>query len=103
MRSTSRGYIQLRSNNPTEDPIITFNCMETDQDKNKKREGIRLTREILGQPAFQSSAGKESSTGKGVQKDEGIDEFVWKKLKALTFHLAAVEWEMTRNWWLTQK
>ena len=41
-----------------EDPIITFNCMETDQDKNKKREGIRLTREILGQPAFQSSAGQ---------------------------------------------
>ncbi len=65
-----------------EDPIITFNCMETDQDKNKKREGIRLTREILGQPAFQSSAGKELSTGEGVQKDEEIDEFVRKNVES---------------------
>ena len=51
------------------DPIITFNCMDTDQDKNEMREGIRLNREICAQPAFQSFAGKELSPGEGVQKD----------------------------------
>ena len=53
MRPTSRGYIQLKSNNPMEGPKITFNYMETDQDKNEMREGIKLTREILAQPSFQ--------------------------------------------------
>lgn len=78
MRPTSRGYIQLRSNNPMEDPKITFYYMETDQDKNEMRERIRLTCEILAQTAFQSFAGKELSLGEGVQKDEEIDEFVRK-------------------------
>ena len=78
MRPTSRGYIQLRSNNPMEGPKITFNYMKTDQDKKEMREGIRLTREILAQPAFQSFAGKELSPGEGVQTDEEIDEFVRK-------------------------
>ena len=78
MRPTSRGYIQLRSNNPMEGPKITFNYMETDQDKNEMREGIKLTREILAQPSFQSFAGKELSPGEGVQSDAEIDAFVRK-------------------------
>ena len=78
MRPTSRGYIHLRSNNPLEGPKITFNYMKTDQDKKEIREGIRLTREILAQPAFQSFAGKELSPGEGLQTDEEIDEFVRK-------------------------
>ena len=78
MRPTSRGYIQLRSNNPMEGPKITFNYMKTDQDKNEMREGIRLTREILAQPYFKSFAGKELSPGEGVQNDAEIDAFVRK-------------------------
>ena len=78
MRPTSRGSIQLRSNNPMEGPKITFNYMKTDQDKNEMREGIRLTREILAQPAFKSFAGKELSPGEGVQSDAEIDAFVRK-------------------------
>jgi choline dehydrogenase len=78
MRPTSRGYIQLRSNNPMEGPKITFNYMKTDQDKNEMREGIRLTREILAQPSFKSFAGKELSPGEGVQSDAEIDAFVRK-------------------------
>ena len=78
MRPTSRGYIQLRSNNPMEGPKITFNYMKTDQDKNEMREGIKLTREILAQPSFQSFAGKELSPGEGVQSDAEIDAFVRK-------------------------
>ena len=80
MRPTSRGYIQLRSNNPMKDPKITFYYMETDQDKNEMRERIRLIREILAQTAFQSFAGKELSLGEGVQKNEEIDEFVRKNV-----------------------
>ena len=56
--------------------------MEADQDKNKMREGIRLIREILAQPAFQSFAGKELSPEEGVQKDEVIDEFVRKNVES---------------------
>ena len=85
------------------DPIITFNCMDTDQDKNEMREGIRLNREICAQPAFQSFAGKELSPGKVCKKTRKLTNLSGKMLKAPTSQLAVVEWEMTRNRWLTQK
>ena len=86
-----------------EHQIITFNYMETDQDKNEMREGIRLTREILAQPASSSFAGKELSPGEVCKKMRKLTNLSGKMLKALTSQLAAVEWEMTRNLWLTQK
>ena len=86
-----------------EGPKIAFNYMETDQDKNEMREGIKLTREILAQPSFQSFAGKELSPGEGVQSDAEIDAFVRKNGESAYHQLVPVEWEMTRNLWLTQK
>ena len=78
MRPTSRGQVRLRSNNPGDVPSIVFNYMKTEQDRKEMREGIRLTREILAQPAFEIFAGAELSPGKDVESDREIDEFVRK-------------------------
>ena len=76
MRPTSRGRIWLDSNDPTSAPKILFNYMSTEIDRLEMREAIRLTREVLSQPAFTSLSGEELLPGIAVQTDEEIDSFV---------------------------
>ena len=52
MRSPSRGRIQAKSKDPRQHPSILFNYMSTEQDWQEFRDGIRLTREIMQQPAL---------------------------------------------------
>ena len=76
MRSPSRGRIQIRSRDPRQDPSILFNYMATEQDWQEFRDGIRITREIMAQPALDPYRGKELSPGVGVQSDAELDAFV---------------------------
>ncbi|WP_180075447.1 choline dehydrogenase [Acinetobacter sp. YH12254] len=76
MRSPSRGRIQLKSKDPFEHPSILFNYMSTEQDWREFRDAIRITREIMHQPALDPYRGEEISPGQAVQTDTQIDEFV---------------------------
>lgn len=76
MRSASRGSVTLRSNDPAEDPVIRFNYMSEDSDWVDFRRCIRLTREILGQPAFVPFTRHEIQPGADVQSDEDLDAFI---------------------------
>ena len=76
MRSPSRGRIQLKSKNPRDYPSILFNYMATEQDWQEFRDGIRLTREIMQQPALDPYRGREISPGIEVQTDEQLDKFI---------------------------
>jgi choline dehydrogenase len=76
MRSHSRGRVEARSKDPRQDPSILFNYMADEQDWNEFRDGIRLTREIMAQPALDAYRGKELSPGINVQSDEQLDAFV---------------------------
>ncbi|MET1079978.1 MAG: choline dehydrogenase [Pseudomonas sp.] len=76
MRSPSRGRIELRSRDPRQDPSILFNYMATEQDWQEFRDGIRITREIMAQPALDPYRGKELSPGAGVNSDAELDAFV---------------------------
>ena len=76
MRSKSRGYVALRSNNPTEAPRIQFNYMSYESDWSDFRNCIRLTREIFSQPAFKPFADSEISPGKAIQSDEQLNDFI---------------------------
>ncbi|MEL7559412.1 choline dehydrogenase [Stutzerimonas chloritidismutans] len=76
MRSPSRGRIQIRSTDPHVDPSILFNYMAHDQDWQEFRDGIRLTREIINQPALDPFRGKELSPGAEAQSDADLDAFV---------------------------
>ncbi|WP_282038122.1 choline dehydrogenase [Halomonas alimentaria] len=76
MRSESRGRIRLTSRDPEAAPSILFNYMSTDKDWQEFRDAIRLTREIINQPAFDAYRGREISPGPDVQSDAGLDAFV---------------------------
>ena len=50
--------------------------MSHEQDWQEFRDGIRLTREIIGQPALDPYRGKELSPGAQAQSDADLDAFV---------------------------
>ena len=76
MRSKSRGYVALRSNDPKEAPKIQFNYMSHDSDWADFRNCIRLTREIFSQPAFEPFARMEVSPGDALQSDDQLNNYI---------------------------
>ncbi|MBM4233046.1 MAG: choline dehydrogenase [Gammaproteobacteria bacterium] len=76
MRTRSRGWVRLRSADPTQAPRIFFNYLGEADDLTEMRACVRLTREIFAQPAFERYRGREIKPGTGVQSDAEIDAFV---------------------------
>ena len=82
MRPTSHGYVKLASADPRRHPKILFNYMQSEQDRREMRAGVRLTREIMTQKAFDSFRGLELAPGSDVKSDAGIDAFVRAKAES---------------------
>jgi choline dehydrogenase len=76
MRSKSRGFVRIRSKDPRESPRILFNYLSHPDDLVEWRSCIRLTREIMVQPAMERYAGTEIQPGKDVETDDQIDAFI---------------------------
>jgi choline dehydrogenase len=76
MRPRSRGRIRIRSADPTAPPSILFNYLQDPLDRLDLRAAVRLTREILAQPALASFRGPELSPGEHVQSDAEIDAYI---------------------------
>lgn len=72
----SRGSVTIASADPTQPPKIVFNYLEHQDDIEGFRACVRLTREIIEQPAFDNFRGEEIQPGQQVQTDEQIDAFV---------------------------
>ncbi len=72
----SRGSVTIASADPTLPPKIVFNYLEHQDDIEGFRACVRLTREIIEQPAFDNFRGEEIQPGQQVQTDEQIDAFV---------------------------
>ncbi len=82
MRPTSRGSITLASGNPRDPPRIRFNYLATEGDRREFRDGIRLTREIFAQQAFDPFRGAELSPGPAVTTDAQIDAHIRRKAES---------------------
>ncbi|WIX31210.1 choline dehydrogenase [Salinicola sp. JS01] len=76
MRSESRGRVQLTDRDPRSAPSILFNYMSTERDWEEFRAAIRVTREIINQPAMDEFRGREIAPGPSVQSDAELDAFV---------------------------
>lgn len=76
MRSKSRGTVRLASGDPSEAPEILFNYMSHEDDWKEFRACVRLTRQIMNQPAFTEYRGDEIQPGDAAQSDEEIDAFI---------------------------
>ena len=82
MRPTSRGTVRLKSADPRQAPEIRFNYMQTDQDRREFRAGIKLTREIFAQAAFDPYRGPELAPGPEVKTDAEIDAHLRRKAES---------------------
>ncbi|WP_241644565.1 choline dehydrogenase [Vibrio parahaemolyticus] len=78
----SRGSVEVVSSNPNDKPKIEFNYISTEQDKQDWRDCIRLTREILNQPAMDEFRGDEIQPGLHITTDEQIDEWVKQNVES---------------------
>jgi choline dehydrogenase len=76
MRSKSRGYVKAKSGDVSQGPEIFFNYLSHPEDLPDWRKCLRLTREIIAQPAFDDFRGDEIQPGKHCQTDDELDDFV---------------------------
>ncbi|WP_449433640.1 choline dehydrogenase [Pseudomonas putida] len=81
----SRGHVRALSSDPYQHPEIRFNYLESEEDREGFRRCVRLTREIIAQPAMDSFRGEELAPGPQVQTDEQIDAFVRANMES-TMH-----------------
>ncbi|NXB46031.1 CHDH protein, partial [Leucopsar rothschildi] len=79
MRSTSVGWLKLKSSDPNDHPIIEPNYLSTERDIWEFRQCVKLTREIFAQKAFEKFRGPEIQPGNHVQSDKEIDAFIRQK------------------------
>ena len=82
MRPKSRGHVRLASADPKDAPLIQFNYLEAEQDRADFREGLRLTRRIISQPAFDPFRGDEVQPGADLNSDEQLDAFVRARVES---------------------
>ncbi len=72
----SRGRVRIKSADPSAAPSILYNYMQHPDDVSVWRRCIRLTREIIDQPAMDLYRGEELQPGKDIESDEAIDAWV---------------------------
>ena len=78
MYSDVRGTCKIVSRDPRDKPALQFNYLSTENDRREWIEAVRVTRRILGAPAFEPFSGGELSPGPSVDTDEEILDWVAK-------------------------
>jgi len=74
-RPHSRGYVEARSTNVFDDPIIQPNYLAESYDQRTIVAGIRMTRKFLGTPEFSKYVVRESVPGLDRQSDDELLDF----------------------------
>jgi len=72
MRPASRGRVKLKSANPAAHPSIRFNYLETESDRREMIDGVKRTREMIAQRAWDEFRGAEFTPGADVRTDDEI-------------------------------
>jgi choline dehydrogenase len=70
LRPTSRGTIRLASNDPAAKPMIAPNYLSTPEDRRVAADAIRVTRQLMKQPALQAYLPEEYLPGSGIGNDD---------------------------------
>lgn len=78
----SRGRVEITSSDPSADPSILFNYLQHEDDVAAWRQCIRLTREIIAQPAMDVFRGDEIQPGLEVASDAEIDTWVRENIES---------------------
>jgi choline dehydrogenase len=76
LRPESRGHIGLKSADPADRPLIQPNSLASENDLRTLRDGVKIARNLVAQPAFDAYRGEELTPGKAAITDADIDAFI---------------------------
>jgi choline dehydrogenase-like flavoprotein len=76
LRPLSRGSVMLASKDPLAPPVIDPNFLGVRDDMERLSRGVRIMRELLGQPALAGLGGKEMAYSANAKTDLQIEQFV---------------------------
>jgi len=82
----SRGHVRIQSSDPKGHPNIAANYMNHQDDIKVWRQCIRLTREIIAQPAMDMYRGDEFQPGVEIESNEHIDAWVKDNVESAYHH-----------------
>ncbi|MBT6512990.1 MAG: choline dehydrogenase [Rhodospirillaceae bacterium] len=85
MRPESRGRVRLKSANPLEYPLFRFNYLDSMQDRKEMVDGVRRTREMVSQKAWDELRGEELTPGPQAKSDEEILAWI-RSIGSTEFH-----------------
>ena len=86
-RPGSRGTVKIRSADPREAPAIDLNYFDDPNDIATMREGIRISRRLFAQPAFDAYRGEEYQPGPSAQSDAELDAYMRSEVTS-NYHLS---------------
>jgi choline dehydrogenase len=72
----SRGWVELKSNDPREVASVTLNILATEGDREQMRRAFRTTRCIYNTAPMADLIASERTPGAQVQSDEELDAFI---------------------------
>jgi choline dehydrogenase len=75
-RPESRGEIRLASADPLAHPLIDPNYLSAEADLHALREGLRISRDVFRQPAFDAYRGAEIAPGEAVTANADLDAYI---------------------------
>ena len=85
-RPESRGYLNLSSADPMEDPAIYPNYLSAEQDVIDTRNGFRETRRVFMQPAFDDYRGEQTKPSADVDIDNDDELDAWIRATGETLY-----------------
>lgn len=80
VRAKSKGKVSLASKDPLKKPRIECRYLSEEADLKSLRDGLRLARTIVQQPAFRDVLGPEIFPGPSVQSDEDLNAYIRESL-----------------------
>jgi choline dehydrogenase len=72
LRPSSRGTVHIRDRDPASAPKIAPNYLSTDNDRQVAARALRLTRQVVAQPAMAAYRPEEHLPGRQYQSDEEL-------------------------------
>ncbi|MCX7172858.1 MAG: GMC family oxidoreductase N-terminal domain-containing protein [Proteobacteria bacterium] len=72
LRPSSRGIVHIRDRDPETHPVIAPNYLSTESDRRVAVRALRMTRQVLSQPALAPYRPDEFLPGAGIQGDEEL-------------------------------
>ena len=85
LRPSSKGYVEIKSNNIYDAPIINPKYLDNDFDKETLINGVKLVRKIYSSKPLANFCIKETIPGKKVSTDDEIIEYA-RKFGSTVYH-----------------